>query len=529
MAAITSTGVGSGIDVAGLVSSLVAAEGASKSARLDAREAKYAAQLSSLGTLKGTVSEFQGSYSALKSVSTFNALTATSSNDEVFTVSATKDAVAGSYDIDVTQLAVAQRLQTASGYPDNNITSIGTGTLTFSFASDLATTFDVTISDGTLQDIRDSINDADIGVKANVVFDGTEFQLVMTSQTGTDNALTITQTSTTGDLSNFSTGSLTQTVAPLDAALTVDGVIITSASNTLSNIIEDVTIDLVGTGTTETLTLAKDTSAVGAAVQGFVDGYNALITATNAATAYSEEGASGILIGDSTVRSIVSQLRGILNTTVGDVNTQYNSLASIGILTARDGTLEYDVSKLTAALSAKPEEVQQLLAGGRATVNSSEVTVKSIPDDLASGNYAFSIDTYPTDSTIGGIAATNTGITFSGTDTLDGFELEYTGASTGTIASVTVEDGLMDNLDTLINSFLASDGYITSKTDGLNSSIADIADARVRLNERLASYESRLLKQFNAMDSIVAKLNTTSTFLTNQLGSLNSLANNRNN
>jgi len=672
MASISSTGIGSGIDVGALVSSLVSAEGASKAARLDSREAQYTAKLSSLSTLKGAVSDFQSSYSSLKSVSTFNALTASSSDTSIFTVSASKGAEASSYGIDVTNLAVAQKLQTSSGYADSNTTSIGTGTLTFSFASDPATTTDVTITDGTLQDIRNSINDADLGVSANIVYDGTDYELVLTSETGLDNKITITQTSTTGNLSAFeynsgtATGNLTETVAAEDAILTVDGVGITSASNTITTAIENVTLTLTGEGAGETLSISQNTSAVGTAVQSFVDGYNTLVSTLNEASSYVEGGNSGVLIGDSTVRGIVSQLRSILNTTVGDsTTTTYDSFASIGILTKRDGTLEYDASELSTALSANATEVQALLAGGGTASKNSSVSVVSIPDDLAAGSYNFEVkpamtagsivstttvaveptrydlsnpifvrdftvevdgvatntlsfdqtnyyndngfDTLlagqamaakiqseintdanivaagksvsvsyaevggniqytmtsdllgansaleinfsshvnartglannvgtPAEGTdigvdeIGGVAATVSGTRWSGSGSFDGFEIDYTGSDTGIIDTITVEDGLMDRLDNLVSTILDSDGLIDAKTDGLNSSIADITDQRTALNERLASYEARLLKQFNAMDTLVAQLNSTSTFLTNQLSSLSSLANRSN-
>jgi len=675
MASISSTGIGSGIDVGSLVSSLVAAEGASKSARLDTKEAQYTAKLSSLSTLKGAVSDFQSSYSSLRSVSTFTALTATSTNDAVFTVSAEGSAATALYDIDVTQLAVAQKLQTGTGYADSDSTSIGTGTLTFAFASDIiatnGVTHDITITDGTLTGIRDAINDADIGVNANIVFDGSDYEMVLTSQTGDDNQLTITQTSTTGDLSAFDydsdplgapavpTGNLTQTVASADAILTVDGVGVTSSSNSISNVIEDVTLELTGVGASEQLSISKDTSGVISAVQDFVDGYNTLMTSLNEVSAYNEGGQNGILIGDSSVRGIVSQLRSILNTTVGDRDTQFNSLASIGILTQRDGTLEYDSSELTSALSVNASEVQYLLAGGKATA-STGISIESVGDGTPSGIHEVTVSTEPTQGTystaifgarndgldnrfdftggatfaltvdgitsgaiaipskdyytlaggdpiaagnllaidmasaanadatlaaagasisiaystpfaekgqftissssygaastvdvstalpklqlysaavlgipavdgidgagtIGGIAATFDGQYMTGSGTLAELVINAGATAAGTY-SVEVTDGLMDNLETLVGSFLDSDGIIDSKTDGLTSSIADISEQRVALNERLEKYEARLLKQFNAMDTIVAQLNTTSSFLTNQLEGLQKLS-----
>ena len=664
MASISSTGIGSGIDIAGLVNSLVANEGEAKFNRLARREALYTAKLSSLGILKGAVSDFQSSYSALKSISTFNSLSAKSSDSSVFTVSAEKTAAIGSYDIDVANLAVAQKLQTATGFADSNTTSIGTGTLSFAFKSDIdagnGVTKDITITDGTLKGIRDAINDADIGVNANIVFDGTNYQLTMTSDTGEDNQMVITPTTTTGDLSAFEydpvgynpTGSgvtnLTQSIGAVDASVLIDGVNIVSSSNTISSAISDVSIELVDAGTS-TLNISQNTSGIGSAVQSFVDGYNELMTSLNEASAFSEKGQSGILIGDSTVRGIVSQMRSILNTTVGDSTTKYDSMASIGILTKRDGTLEYDASKLTTAISENVQEVQFLLAGGEASASSSidvlsfggldvdsfavditsaagtstysstsmainldlsspslagnlsfEVTIDGFTsgglsinnqvyasgDDIAtalqnainadgtiSGNTAGAIVNFVSDGggnshfefmsavsgsgssisvngtntkmnselgivfgdtagtvgtdaagTIGGLAATFSGNTMTGSGDYSGVVLDISGASIGT-STITLGEGQIDRLDVLIKSILDEDGLIDAKTNGLNSSIADIGEARTALNERLAAYEARLLKQFNAMDIIVAQLNVTSNFLTNQLASLSGLAN----
>jgi len=660
MASVSSLGVGSGIDVRGLVDSLVSAEGAGKATRLDIKEAEIQAKLSAMSALKSALSDFKGTFSALKLTSSFNSLTTSSSDSSIFTATSTSSATAGSYDIEVNAIATAQKLQTAAGYATKT-ESIGEGTLTFSFASDPADTTEVEITDGSLQGIKDAINSANIGVSANIVYDGANYQMVLTSQTGTENDLTITATSTSGDLSPFiydvagGTTNLNQTQASTDALVDVEGVAITSSSNTISTAIEGVTLSLVEAdiGTTHTLSVSRDTSSVEEAVQGFVDGYNALMETLNQASFYNADTESaGILIGDATVRGIVRQVRSVLNSPTVSSTATYNSLASIGILTARDGSLEYDPTKLSTALSSKPDEVRELLAGGNATASDSSVTIQGITENTGAGsipveltaptrstyssnltasgafnfdlsvvsslmqvtiggntsaNFSFAGDystsgdfvtsgnevaaaiqaainadatisantngalvSFETDNvgnyyfdikssdygsatpivvnakgaglntnlgftvgafagttgvdgagTIGGLAATFEENVMTGTGLYSGFVLATNGESSN--FSINVTSGQMASLDSLITSFLDDDGLIDAKTDGLNASIKDISNQRVDLERRLQKLETRLISQFSAMDATVAQLNSTSSFLTNQLESLSNL------
>ncbi len=666
MAAISSLGVGSGLDIKGLVSSLIEAEGAAKSARYDRRETEYQAKLSMYSTMKSALSDFQGTFSQLKLTSSFSKVFASSSNDTMFTATASRSADVSSYDIEIDAIAAAQKLQTDVAPPgiSDKTLSMGTGTLTFEFQGDIdnatGISHTVDINEGSLLDIRDSINDKNIGVTANVLYDGSAYQLVITSKTGEEGNLSITASSTTGDLSAFASANLKETQASSNALLTIDGVSITSQTNNISNIIENVTLDLKSAGTTtEKLTIEKDDSGVKEAVQGFVDGFNGLMETLNTASFYNEEtGNSGILIGDATVRGIVSQVRNVLNTSASnDPFSKYNSFASLGILTARDGTLEFDSDKFNAALETEPDAVKHLLAGGKSSSTNNDINILSITDNIGAGSYnvevgqqpkqgswtgnnfaasnlnfstggpfdfkiavdgvnsnsisinknyfddgaggslssenalsAFSADlqnlinadsnlvasgksvtvnpsffsgtnngqlnivssVYGVSSavaivedftevsmqasiagipgvdgtaTIGGQEATLNGNILTGSGIFAGFQLEINGGAAGTgsdslFTSITVKEGKMSQLSRLIDSFLESDGLLDSKTDGLNASINDINAQRQKLEERLTLIEARYIKQFSAMDSLVAQLNTTSSFLQNQLASL---------
>jgi len=659
MGSISSLGVGSGIDIQGLVTSLVAAESAGKSARLDRKEVDFQAKLSIMGSVKGALKDFQSTYGDLKLTSSFKSYTAVSSDSSAFTASAKNGAIEGSYSISVTQIAQANKLKSIE--QADKTTSIGTGTL--QFVQGDGTTTNVNIADGTLEGIRDAINDANFGVDASIVYNGTGYVLSVAAGLGTDSSISsiTATTTTTGSLANFETGvdplvNLTEIQPAADAIFSVNGVGITAQSNTITNIVDNVEIDLKaadGGVATNTLTIGRDTSTVEESVKKFVDGYNGLISGLNSATFYdADTEQSGILIGDPTVRGIVSQLRNMLNTVTGDATTEFNSFASIGILTKRDGTLEFDTSKLSAALISKPDEIQNLLAGGAATISGPDINIVGITDNIGSGSYPVDISSVPlqgslqantftpsalsfdlsaqadltfsvvvdgitsgalsiaamdyTDvtnldsgkkiasaiqaainndattnsrgysavvsfeesstvpgdfsykissakygaasslefipggastigaflsttgnagsagigvdgaGTIGGSAASFVGNQMMGTGVYAGFVLDVLGGTTG-LRTINVTAGNINKIDSMINSFLESDGLITSKTSGLNASITDINEQRKALTLRMDALEARLIKRFSAMDSLVAQMNSTSSFLTGQL------------
>ncbi|MFA5531349.1 MAG: flagellar cap protein FliD N-terminal domain-containing protein, partial [Thiohalomonadaceae bacterium] len=159
--AITSMGIGSGIDIKSLVDQLVAAEAQPAANRLARQESKFQGQLSALGSLKGALSSFKSSLSGLTALSGFNQRSATSTNEELFTVTANGSAVPGNYQVEVLQLAKAQSLRSKVGF-DSSTASVGTGTLTFQFgdASKPAQTITIDAANDSLEGIRDAVNAA---------------------------------------------------------------------------------------------------------------------------------------------------------------------------------------------------------------------------------------------------------------------------------------------------------------------------------------------------------------------------------
>ena len=369
MPAITSAGLGSGLDIEGLVSKLVAAEGQPASLRLNTKEAKLQTDLSALGSLKGALSAFQTSVQGLKDVSAFQARTAISSNTDLFTVSADSSAVAGSFSIKVEQLAQSAKMRSGDFTSDTAVPGAGT------LAIDLgASSFTITVAgDTTLAGVRDAINKAsdNPGITATLIKVDSGSQLVLTSdKVGAANAISITATDTDAldgnDLTRLSTANLTSIQSAADAIIYIDGQKVTKTSNSLSDVISGVTISLKKADPlkTETLSIALDKESAKSKVNDFIKAYNSLAGTMSSLSSYNAQTKqAGQLFGDATLRGVQNQIRQVLANPVQGV-TGVSTLAEIGIKTNKSGMLELDSTKLDSVIASNFEAVSQLFASG---------------------------------------------------------------------------------------------------------------------------------------------------------------------
>ena len=245
--AITATGLGSGLDIESIVSGLMALERRPLEV-LSQRQSEIESKISAFGQLKSAISTFQDSMSSLKSVSAFQVFSSSSSNEDVFTATASSDAVAASYSIEFLnsnanhQLAQAHKMN-STNFIDATTTSTGAaGIMQIDVGSD-SFTIDVDGSNDTLQGIRDAINNAagnDNLVTASIIkVSDTESRLILTANnTGANNAITLTDNS--GNVA--STLAMTTKDAAQNAKLSIDGFLIERSSNVIDDAIEGVTI-----------------------------------------------------------------------------------------------------------------------------------------------------------------------------------------------------------------------------------------------------------------------------------------------
>ena len=455
MASITSTGIGSGLDIGGLVQQLVAAERQPSEIRFAQQEARAQSRISAYGSLKSALDGLRTQLEKMQDPDTFLVYQASSSDEERFTATTSVDAQPGVYDVEVQQLATVQKLESGA-FADADAV-VGTGTLTIKAGTE---SFSVLVDDdnNTAAGIRDAINDAvdNTGVAATIVnTDGGSYLTLTGTETGADQAIVVTQSGGDGGLSVLEYDpdnlllSLTEVQAALNAQVEINGRLVTSDNNSIAGAIDGVTINLAAAAPGEVgqLSVSNDTGAVKAQADAFINAYNTLIDTFDKLTSYNIETRQGAaLVGDSTLRGVRDQLRREMTVAVDDIEAGFESLSDIGIETGLDGKLSLDSAVFDAAVGPEFAKFGQLFANE------------------------------------------------------DGYAVRL-----GTIADRYLDD---------------TDGILKARLDGLDETIERVADQRERLNARMVTVESRLLRQFNALDALVSNLTTTSNFLTQQLQNL---------
>ena len=441
---ITSAGIGSNLDVNSIVNALVTAKQAGPQQQITNQTTQTSATLAGLASLQSALSSLQSALSALTQTGTFSSFSATLGDSTIGTTSTLSDAQPGNYTLDVTSLATAQK-RSSSAYAAS--AAIGSGTLTIGVGSN-SVNVSVAATD-TLSDIAASINGAsgNPGVIATVVNGANGAQLLLSSsQTGVAKGFTL---SASGDSSTGLAALATQlgtagSNEAQDAQLSLDGIAITSASNSVSGAIDGVTINLAKTGSTQ-LTVSQDSSAATTAVQNFVTAYNSYVGTVGTLSSYDVTShAAGVLLGDTMLTSVQRQIAGVLNGRVA--GNSIGSLAALGVTRQADGTMALDSTKLASSLNSDPNAVQDLFAGPH---------------------------------------------------------------------------GYATQLNTTLTAFTSSTGVLATRQQSLNDSLTKLNTQQTQLNARMSVYQAQLLSQYTALDTLMSKLNNTSSYLTTALAQMN--------
>jgi flagellar hook-associated protein 2 len=454
MAGIQASGVGSGLDINSLVSQLVSAESASRSAPILRRETAATTKISALGTLKGALSAFKGALTPLRNLDVFSMRKATSSDTTRFTATASSKAAAGSYDVEVISLASAHRLASAPHLTGAS-TAIGYGSLEITVGDD---SFDVEIAQdaNTLEDIRDAINNAsdNTGVQATLLTGTEGTRLILTSRkTGEDHAIKVAASGGDGGLAALSYDpdgvmNLEETELAQDASLKISGFPVESSTNVVDDAIEGVTINLLKAeaGKEFTLDVSFDSASVTTRIQTFVTEYNNMQAQLTRLGNYdAATKTAGPLLGDSLLRSVQQDMRNGLTNPVAGLSGDYTALASVGITTTASGTLELDTAKLSKALGDDPDAVAHLFGA---------------------------------------------------------------------------DDGVAARLFAQVDARLQSGSDLDSRNTTLKRQMDDIGRQKEALALRMEQVEARYRKQFTALDSLLSQLQSTSSYLAQQLASM---------
>ena len=362
MASATITGLGSGLKIDEIVAALTAAEKAPKQAQINTQTQKATTSLSAIGTVKSALDTYRSAIAKLNTATSFNGLSATSSDKAVANITIADGVSTGTYSLEVTQLATASKISTKvySGASAVINSSGQAQTLTIGQGD---TTYSVNIADGaTLQQTRDSINSQlqSKGVTANIVTDASGSRLVFSStKMGACTELTL------GGGSDLAVD--TKTIAvPQNAKYKLDGLELESASNSVTDAVSGVNIELGKEGKVS-LSVSNNTDTLKTSVQSFITAYNALMTSINSVTKVTA-GADGssttgaALTGDATMRSMVNSIRSELTRSVGEGGLK--TLSQLGINTVqKTGLLELNETKWNDAVKTHAADISDLFTG----------------------------------------------------------------------------------------------------------------------------------------------------------------------
>ncbi|WP_027598012.1 flagellar filament capping protein FliD [Pseudomonas sp. MOIL14HWK12:I2] len=397
MAGISGIG-GSGLDIDSIVTKMVAAEKAPKMDQLNATQTKATAQLTAIGSLKGAISEFQTALTTLNSPTSFQARAVTLSKSDYLTATASTSASVGSYQVAVTQLAGSSKVALASvpatsttTASDNKTstttpTTFGKGTLSIKIGDTKLSDIQVDATNNTLSGIRDAINKAgqNQGISASVVNDDTGSRLVLSStKTGDGNDISVsvsgddgsgkqslTKLAYTPSNSDSSDPAAAHSLSKAKSAqMTIDGLKVTSASNTVSNAVDGLSFTLKATTPADspmTVGVSQDESGVKGNIKGFVDAYNKLMGVIKTQTSVTKVGdnsspIAAALVGDATARGLTTTIRSELGTMQG--TGAVKALADLGITTQKDGTLAIDDTKLSSMVSSNFSDLSSFFTG----------------------------------------------------------------------------------------------------------------------------------------------------------------------
>ena len=376
---------GSSVDINTLVSGLMSVERAPITL-LTQQSQSVQSEISAYGTLSSSLASLQTTAQTISDATTANPVTASSTDTTVANVTAQGGASVGSHTLSVTSLAQSEKLYTDTFSTATE--SVGSGTLTIELGSYANGSFtgktgsspvNITIdpAKSSINDIRDAINNASAGVTASVVNDGSGFRLVVASNdSGAANSIRLSTTDSDGantDAAGLSrlaydpsaaTGSgrnMTEALAAKDAVFTLDGLPMTRPSNSLTDVVSSVTINLTKAGTTN-IGISRDTTTASANAGAMVTAYNNVFsTLKNLATYDTTTQTGGPLFGESIVHSTQSQLRSLMNKQWGTPGSNYTTLSSVGISFGKDGTLALDSTKFGKAMAADPAAASAVL------------------------------------------------------------------------------------------------------------------------------------------------------------------------
>ncbi len=544
---IQTLGAGSGIDTKNLVKQLTAIEKAAPQERIDRKRDLAETQISDFGLLASALTTLQDAAGVLtEPEGLFSKSASFTDSDALVPTTLDTDIQTGTYVFTVVEIAQSQALA-FTGFTDPT-DAVGEGTLTFDFGtwardgSDIingsftqdstqeSTTITIDSTNNSLNGLRDAINDADFGVSASVVFDGTDYHLTILASSGDQNQLEITVSESGGSPTNTDSSDLsrfafndsvsgfesTETQHGQDAEITINGLTVFRETNTVDDVVGGLTLDLLKateTGETVTITVSDDKDFAEQNIRGFIDAYNAFLDVIKPIFGTTEvededgdtEFVQGSLSNDGLAKSILTQIRTLIASSVtGLADSNLTSLTNIGIRTEIDGKLTINEDDFEEAFEDYFEDVQKLLAP-HTTSDSDEITINSFNDSTEAGEYAVVVSQVPAKGFYEGSALS--GLTFP---------LDTTGKTYTFIATV---DGTTTGTITIPTATYADESAMAAAIQTAINAETDLIDAAISVTVAYDSDSGGFDITSDAYgDSSVFSITTASTDTSTDLG-----------
>ena len=548
---LSKIGVGSGLNTTEIIDALVEADSAAQRESIDNLESSTKDKISAFAKVKADLKSFNDIITQIQSSDSYGYKGVTSdSTVATITASGSKAGATVNSSLTVTTLA-SQHSLTGPTYSSTNAT-VGSGTLTIDFGtwsadptsgggqthtgngqSQISITTTATTTVTQLRDMinnaaTDSDNDGTKDVLASVIYDGSNYMLMLKSESGASNEMKVAATSNLATASggvgydyNTTTSNMSQRVSGIDSAFTVDGISMTRSSNTVTDLFDGFTVQLKKTTSSAIkLTSEVDLENVQSLLEGYVMTYNEVQQSLTAMSKNdeTENENDGVLIGDSTLRHIQNELRDMSSTAiVGYENGPYY-LSNLGVKTERTGQLSFDPTQLKEQFTYDADAVRAFFSNNLAT-NNSDVAISAFSmANTQPGTYVFSSD--GSTHTIGGVSATKSGTNYTvSSGNPNGLVLSTSNnATSGTIfygkSFLTL---VKDKLDV----FLKFNSVVDKRITNFNDTLATIAEKRIALEDRIDSLTARYAKQYASMENSVAGFKETGNMLSAMLDAQN--------
>jgi flagellar hook-associated protein 2 len=485
-----------------------------------AQEKPLQTQISALGKVQGTLSSLQSAFAGLADVQSLAQRSVTASPTGAVKATAANDANPGTYNLSNIHLAQSESL-ISSGFASASA-ALGTGSVVIQIGNNSPITVNVGSAQDTLAGVASAINQANAGITATVLYDGSAYHLALTSDaTGTANAFTVTGS---GGLSGLSyapgASGLTQVQAPADATFSLNGLSVTSGSNAVKGVVPGLTFTLAASGSA-TVTVEQDVTALDKAASDLVSALNNTLSTINQYASYNPTSGAGPLFGDLGVEQLRTNLLDAITGSPdggGALNARYGSLSAIGFGVASDGTITFDDATFQSTAQSDYAAVAALL-GGAGVASDPNVSVQGI-GSAQPGKYAVDITANAAGSvtgTVSGQEASGTGglLVVTGAGPAQGLSLQISPGVTGSLGQVTVGGGLYGKLSGILNAAL------TPKTGSLTVEIKSLNDTVTSMNQQIADLQKQaqqetlaLTQQFSVAQATLSQLQTVSNFLT---------------